>query len=216
MKQTTARSTKTRCGARTRSAGTPCKKRAGQGTDHLGAGKCSSHGGASPGGKPGNKNAVTTGEYETIHASGLSEGERLLYEGVPASPTAQAENTLRLCCIREHRVLLRINAAVAAELASSNGLLVTAVSHLEGLQAQGSVNTQQVDRAPALATIMRLEDSLTRVQTLKLRAVVVLRECLKDSTEEGNPLDALVEAINGSGRRIAEEEDDELLRAPTP
>lgn len=155
---------------------------------------------------------MTTGEHETIHASGLTQGERHMYEGVPASPTSQAENTLRLCCVREHRVLLRINAAVQAELASSNGLLITAVTHLKGLQAQGPVNTQQVDRAPALTTIMALEDSLTRIQALKLRAVVVLRECLKDSTEEGNPLDALVEAINTKGRQIAEE-DDELLTA---
>lgn len=152
---------------------------------------------------------MTTGEYETIHASTLSPAEKLMYSGIPVSPTAQAENTLRLCCVREHRVLLRINAAVASELDSDNGLLVTAVSHLKGFQRQGQVNTQQVDRAPALATIMALEDSLTRIQALKLRAVAVLRECLKDKTEEGNPLDALVEAINAKGRQIAE--DDDLL-----
>lgn len=204
-KRTTARSTKRKCRANTRKD-KPCAKRAGQGTNHLGTGKCSSHGGASPGGKPGNKNAVTTGEHETIHVSGLTAGERRMYDGLQTSPTSQAENTLRLCCVREHRILLRINSAVQAELESDNGLLIGSVSHLAGKQPKGSVDTQQVDRVPALQTIMRLEDSLTRVQALKLRAVAVLRECLKDATEEGNPLDALVEAINRNAKAYAEDD----------
>lgn len=35
------------CGAKTR-AGSPCQKRAGEGTSHLGEGRCKMHGGASP------------------------------------------------------------------------------------------------------------------------------------------------------------------------
>jgi hypothetical protein len=35
------------CGAKTK-AGTPCKKRAGHGTEHVGEGRCRLHGGASP------------------------------------------------------------------------------------------------------------------------------------------------------------------------
>ena len=53
------------CGAKTR-AGTPCKKIAGQGTDHLGTGKCRLHGGASKGAPKGNKNALKHGIYSRI------------------------------------------------------------------------------------------------------------------------------------------------------
>lgn len=198
------------CGAPTR-RGLPCTNPAGHGTEHPRFGKCRVHDeltNTNVGGAPlGNDNAVTTGEYETLHVSTLTPAERLMYSGVGPSPTAQAENSVRLCCIREHRILLRINAAIAAEASSDNGLTVTAVSHLQGHQPKGSVNTQQVDRGPALATIMALEDSLTRVQALKLRAVAILRECLKDTTEEGNPLDALVEAINRNAKRFVEEDE---------
>lgn len=44
------------CGAKTR-AGTPCKKEAGWGTDHLGEGRCKLHGGATP---------VKHGRYSSI------------------------------------------------------------------------------------------------------------------------------------------------------
>lgn len=53
------------CGAKTR-AGTPCKSLAGQGTDHLGTGKCRLHGGASKGAPKGNKNAQKHGIYSRI------------------------------------------------------------------------------------------------------------------------------------------------------
>lgn len=36
------------CGAKTKKDGSPCKKPAGWGTDHVGIGKCKLHGGASP------------------------------------------------------------------------------------------------------------------------------------------------------------------------
>lgn len=39
------------CGAHGKTSGTPCKRAAGWGTEHLGYGHCKLHGGASPGGK---------------------------------------------------------------------------------------------------------------------------------------------------------------------
>lgn len=55
------------CGAKTR-AGTPCKRPAGWGTDHVGTGRCKLHGGKSTGPKDktkvkGNKNAEVHGLY---------------------------------------------------------------------------------------------------------------------------------------------------------
>mgnify|MGYP000560232516 CR=1 FL=1 len=48
------------CNAKTR-GGTPCRQRAGWGTDHVGSGRCKLHGGKSPGAPKGNQNALKTG-----------------------------------------------------------------------------------------------------------------------------------------------------------
>ena len=79
---------KTVCGAKTRK-GTPCKRQA------LRNGKCGSHGGKSTGPKDkerksremkGNKNALKTGEYETISFDALSEEEQGLIKQVSEDP----------------------------------------------------------------------------------------------------------------------------------
>lgn len=54
---------KAKCGAKTRS-GTPCKKRAGWGTDHVGQGRCKLHGGASP---------IKHGRYSVIEREEIGE-----------------------------------------------------------------------------------------------------------------------------------------------
>ena len=50
------------CGAKNRK-GTPCRLRAGWGTNHVGYGRCKLHGGLSPGAPKGNKNALKHGYY---------------------------------------------------------------------------------------------------------------------------------------------------------
>jgi len=68
------RQPKPRCGAHARSTGKPCKRGAGAGTSHPGAGLCSNHGGSSPGG---------TKQAERLAAEAAAE--RL---GLPVSTTA--------------------------------------------------------------------------------------------------------------------------------
>ena len=67
---------KPRCGAHARSTGKPCKRGAGAGTSHPGAGLCSNHGGSSPGG---------TKQAERLAAEAAAE--RL---GLPVATTAAA------------------------------------------------------------------------------------------------------------------------------
>lgn len=67
------------CGARTRGGG-KCKRRAGFGTDHLGYGRCKSHGGCTASGRK----AAATEELKTFMAAGdplldADPGEALLY-----------------------------------------------------------------------------------------------------------------------------------------
>lgn len=54
-----------KCGAKTR-AGGKCQLQAGHGTDHIGTGRCRSHGGASNGAPKGNKNALKHGIYSKL------------------------------------------------------------------------------------------------------------------------------------------------------
>lgn len=54
-----------KCGAKTK-AGKKCQYQAGQGTDHLGTGRCRLHGGASKGAPKGNKNAQKHGIYSKL------------------------------------------------------------------------------------------------------------------------------------------------------
>jgi len=54
-----------KCGAKTRK-GDKCQNQAGQGTDHIGTGKCRLHGGASKGAPKGNKNAQKHGIYSRL------------------------------------------------------------------------------------------------------------------------------------------------------
>lgn len=70
------------CGAKTR-AGTPCRRPAGWGTDHVGEGRCKLHGGKSTGAPPekmkGNQNAKKHGFFsryipqETLEIMGMLE-----------------------------------------------------------------------------------------------------------------------------------------------
>jgi hypothetical protein len=97
------------CGAKTRS-GEPCKKAA------LKNGRCRLHGGKSTGPKDrvkrseqmkGNKNAVKTGEYETIIAQTLTDEERELYDQITVDPTKQVNGRYKILEIRTLRVMKR-------------------------------------------------------------------------------------------------------------
>ena len=106
------------CGAKTR-AGTPCQQPAGWGTSHVGEGRCKLHGGKSTGPKPENmkqnKNAVSTGEYETIWLDTLSEEEKLLIPKIKHKVIDLIDDDIKLIEIRIRRMMQRINLADDAE-----------------------------------------------------------------------------------------------------
>lgn len=104
-----ARMEKKVCGAKTRK-GTPCQKTA------LKNGKCRNHGGKSTGPKDkeklsnslkGNKNAVKTGEYETILYHTLTEEEKELYEQITTDPVMQVNGRYKINEIRTFRLMKR-------------------------------------------------------------------------------------------------------------
>lgn len=197
----------TPCGAKTQGKG-PCKNPAGHRTTHPGRGRCCKHGAgkkAKPGGgRPANKNAVTTGEYETLHLSALPPEQQALYRAVDITPMSQAEQSLRLICVREHRILLKISKAEAA--GNELGMLPSSRKHEIGWGGKGKVDLITTETAPILQTIMALEDSLTRIGTLKMRAIEKLSAERREGSGEGNVLRELVDIIDRSAEDIVRAE----------
>jgi hypothetical protein len=97
------------CGAKTRQ-GTPCQK------TPLANGRCRLHGGKSTGPKDkekhrqsllGNKNALVTGEYETISYDTLTDEERELYHLIPNDLDKLVRGRYKIIEIRTRRLLQR-------------------------------------------------------------------------------------------------------------
>jgi uncharacterized protein YjcR len=118
------------CGARTRK-GQPCKRPAGWGTDHPGEGRCKLHGGCSTGPRDqlGNRNALKTGEYETIFADVLETDELQLFNSVETEYLRQLDEEIRLTTIRERRMLKRITNATGEDKAAIEDALTRVQAH---------------------------------------------------------------------------------------
>lgn len=178
-----------KCGRLTR-AGLPCKNPAGFKTDHVGEGACHLHGGKSPGGKPGNKNAVTTGQHETIYAAGLTGEELGLYGELDVSPKAQVEEEIRLLSIRERRMLLRIQ-----DLVMGGELGTTETGYAVGWNVKGKVDMATTKAEANLERIQRIEEALTKVQQRKAQFVALLVKIEAETPPEDDPLEEWLELM---------------------
>jgi hypothetical protein len=85
---------------------------AGHGTDHLGTGRCKFHGGASPGGLPGNQNAVTHGLTRRPLLQLTGRAQEILDELQAQVAEESPRDPGPLC-----RRLREVELALAAELA---------------------------------------------------------------------------------------------------
>ncbi|MEK3761333.1 HGGxSTG domain-containing protein [Paenibacillus sp. FSL P4-0338] len=131
------------CGAKTRSGATCLKK-------PMKNGRCYMHGGASTGPKDKgkhrqsmkqNKNSVKTGEYERIWFESLAPEEVGQYEATPTEALQQLDHEIRIADIRERRMMERVTGARKSK-----------DKHLD-------------------EKLLRLEDGLSRVQTVKSRLI---------------------------------------------
>lgn len=170
-----------RCGAKTRS-GHPCKNPAGFRTPHPGTGRCYLHGGCSTGGTgpPGNKNALKTGEYETIWLDTLPEDERRLYHEVNTDKKAQLDEEIRLITIRERRMLQRIEALKEQEF------IVVEEEDISGMERDKVTHLTKKRKLSVLSQIQAIEEALTRVQDKKARLLELKH---KIEGEQGPPSD---------------------------
>lgn len=91
-----------------------CRSWPGRGTDHVGEGRCTNHGGHNSGengqgGTPGNANAVTHGAYAEHSKRHLTQGEQQAYEEVaeklenPGSAKEIARHAAAHCLMMGHR-----------------------------------------------------------------------------------------------------------------
>jgi uncharacterized protein YjcR len=164
-----------------------------------------------PGGMPGNKNAVTTGEHETIWFDCLTEEEQALCYGINTDTLVQIENQIQLSTLRERRMMERIRRLM-------NGLSEKERKVLQELQIQkkpmevysekdGSSKVLMIPEANMVITeiteteyrtiddILKVEEALTRVQDKKTRAIA-----LKHSIEVTRSIE--VEKLNLNKARL--------------
>lgn len=137
----------------------------------------------------GNKNALKTGEYETIFYDTLDEEEREIYKGLIPEVANQLDEEIRLITIRERRMLKRIQALKEQEARQEEVLEEVINSEKEG--------TTKRHVAPSVR-IQQIEEALTRVQREKAKLLELKHKVLSTPAEDEDALAGLVEAIKQS------------------
>lgn len=114
------------------------------------------------GGAPqNNKNAVTTGEFETLFFDCLEPEEKELAAAISADKKELLLQEIRLLTIRERRMLKRIDRLKEVEF--------TTVKKKHGIEKEKQTNLNE-DHG-TLGQIQNIEDALTRVQARKQAAI---------------------------------------------
>ena len=199
---------KKKCKARSRN-GEQCKRWAKTGWD-----VCHYHG-AGGGASPGNKNAVTTGEYETIWLDALDDDERVLFHAVDTDVIRQLDQEIRLLEIRERRMLKRIQNVMSGweeddiesryELRKKKNGAFPVFSENGDMQMfpTSEENLVEVERTTRkrskLERIVAIEEALTRVQKEKAKLLELKHKILSGGRDDANSLESLVQAIRESG-----------------
>lgn len=137
------------------------------------------HGGTGP---PRNKNAVKTGEFETLFFDTLNPEEKRLVAMVQADKEQLLLQEIKLLTVREHRMLKRIESLrqleeqkPAAESDGENispGMTVTEYS--SGIEKGKPTELRKYEGI--LGQIQAIEDALTRVQSRQQKAIETLHK----------------------------------------
>ena len=117
-------------------------------------------------GPPGNKHAVSTGEFENIFFDTLEEDELNLIKNIEIEKRKLLEQEIQLLTVRERRMLKRIDLLKEKEM--------TIVSLKSGTEK--GMDTELNEYEGTLGQIQRIEESLTRVQDKKQRAIDTLHK----------------------------------------
>lgn len=188
------------------------KRKGGQPGNQNAAG----HGGTGP---PGNKNAVTTGEFETLLFDCLDPEEKQLAAAVPNDKEQLLFQEIQLLTVRERRMLKRIENLRQVETESSiagtyelnvpSGMTVT--KYKAGIE-KGKI-TDMGEYSGVLGQIQNIEDALTRVQARKQAAIDSLHRFGVDDVRLEIELMKLDMAALKLGGQETEVEEDGFLEA---
>lgn len=162
-----------------------------------------------------NKNAVTTGEFETLLFDCLDPEEQRLAQAVPADKQTLLMQEIQLLTVRERRMLKRIELLRSAADEENKSVVgetgMTAVSHKKGLEKDKE--TDLLEYRGKLGQIQNIEDALTRVQARKQTAIDALhRYGVDDARLELETMKVDLAALKLGGQE-QEIEDDGFLEA---
>ena len=162
-----------------------------------------------------NKNAVTTGEFETLLFDCLDPEERRLAKAVPEDKTQLLLQEIQLLTVRERRMLKRIELLrksvdeTGAAVYGDSGM--TVVSRKIGIEK--GKKTDLLEYQGKLGQIQSVEDALTRVQARKQRAIEALHKFgYDDARLELETMKTELVALKLGGQD-AEVEDDGFMTA---
>ena len=161
------------------------------------------HGGIGP---PGNKNAITTGEFEYLLFDCLNDEEKSLAYSVPEDKQRLLMQEIQLLTVREHRMLKRIEAIKGTEEKLPSGETIegmTLISRKYGIEKDKETDLKEYQGK--LGQIQNIEEALTRVQARKQRAIEALHKFGVDKAQLQIETKKLEIAVKSSG--VAEEEE---------
>lgn len=167
--------------------------------------------------RPNNKNAVTTGEFESIFFDTLEKDELELVNNIEIEKKKLLAQEIQLLTVRERRMLKRIAALKEKEM--------TLISFKTGLERDKDTDLKEYEST--LGQIQNIEEALTRVQEKKQKAIDSLHRfdvdevkldlevmktelaMLKQGGDEG-PIedDGFIEAINAQAVEVWDDEVD--------
>ncbi|AVK96713.1 terminase [Lysinibacillus sphaericus] len=143
----------------------------------------------------GNKNAVTTGEYESLMWDYLDEEERELYGTIETDPLLQIDRNVRELTIRQRRMMKRIKTIeegltekqrrvlqqlrkVKEAATGADGQTVTiAKERMVTVEVEETIFRKMDD-------ILNLEEALTRVTNQLVRAIKQKHDIEKSNSEQ--------------------------------
>lgn len=135
-----------------------------------------------------NKNAVTTGEYETLFSSFFSEEETTIYNYNNFENTEnELLHEIKLLTIRESRMLSRIK-----QLQDAPDMTITALQKTK----KDDETTIQTKVNNKIAEIQKIEESLTRIQKTKGNYIAKLDKFRKENKKTGaNDINKTVKSV---------------------
>lgn len=176
-----------------------------------------------PGAGEGNKNAVTTGEYETLFFDVLNDDEKALYQNIEITNKKNCvETDYKMLSVREYRILKRIKELqdkekemnieriVKRQYSSSNSneteTVTEAINIVNPLQKLEDALTRILDaKRKCLDTLHRME---TDDRRLELDLVRLEMEAAKEDTAtatEDMKDDSFIKALNATAIELTEE-----------